>query len=401
MPADAEAAPSPLGMPDFTITEQHLDTGLRGYPVGTVRTSAVDPERGVTYAGYPVEDLQDLPAEHVVYLLLHKELPTEAQARALREDLARRSAVDPAVFDVLRALPRQGHPMEWFLAAIVALGMTGKTGDYREDGLGIIARISTVVAAIFRLREGWGEPIPPRHDLPLHENFAQMLGVRGAHPILPELLRLFYVLHLDHGGGNLSTFVGKAVASGKADMYASMVGAMAALYGPRHGRANQECLQFVRDVGTSDPQAAEAKVREILASGGLVFGFGHAVLRSEDPRAKIQYEFASRHFPGHPLLAVCHTLRKVVPPILAENPKIQNPWPNVDAVSGSLLTAAGLEDPEYYTLLFGWSRVAGIACQIVDERHAPGKKDGFPIYRPKYVAVDQPPRRRPRPHTAK
>ena len=84
----------------------------------------------------------------------------------------------------------------------------------------------------------------------------------------------------------------------------------------------------------------------------------------------------------------------MVPPILKENPKIANPYPNVDAVSGSLLTAAGLTDPEYYTLLFGWSRVAGIAAQIVDERIVPGKKDGFPIYRPKYIAQGQPPRER-------
>jgi citrate synthase len=168
---------------------------------------------------------------------------------------------------------------------------------------------------------------------------------------------------------------------------------MAALYGPRHGRANQEALEFVQQIGTSDPKAAEAKVRKILEDGGLVFGFGHAVLRAEDPRAQVQYDFGAKHFPDHPLVKTAITLRKVVPPILKENPKISNPYPNVDAVSGSLLTAAGLKDPEYYTLLFGWSRVAGIACQIVDERVVPGKKDGFPIYRPKYVAVDQPPRR--------
>ena len=109
-----------------------------------------------------------------------------------------------------------------------------------------------------------------------------------------------------------------------------------------------------------------------------MFGFGHAVLRQEDPRATIQYAWGDRStsrrtsWSRRPI-----TLRNVVPPILKENPKIQNPYPNVDAVSGSLLTAAGLTDPDYYTLLFGWSRVAGIAAQIVDERNYPGKKDGL------------------------
>ncbi len=382
------AAPKTL----FEITEAHLNSGLRGYPVGTCRTSAVSPTLGVTYVGYTLQDLKDLAAEEVIYLLLHKELPSAEQTAALKADMAKRSAIDPRVYDVLHALPKEGHPMEWLIAGLSALGMTGKSedNDYREDCLNLIARISTLVAAIYRIREGWGDPIEPSHELSFHENFAHMLGMDDAPPVLADLLRLFYILHMDHGGGNLSTFVGKAVASGKADMYSSIASAMAALYGPRHGRANQECLAFVKSIGTSDATAAEAKVREIMAAGGLVFGFGHAVLRQEDPRATIQYEFGAQHFPDNELVKTARTLREVVPPILKENPKISNPYPNVDAVSGSILTAAGLTNPDYYTLLFGWSRVAGIACQIVDERNFPGKKDGLPIYRPKYIAENQP-----------
>jgi len=384
----SEATTKPL----FEITEAHLDTGLRGFPVGTCRTSAVDPEKGVTYVGYTLDQLVDLPAEHVIYLLLNKELPSDDDADALRAELAKRSPIDPAVFTALKALPKEGHPMEWLMTGLMLLGMTGKTGDYREDALNLIARITTLVAAIFRIREGWGDPIEPRHDLAFHENFAHMLGMDDAPDVLAEFLRIFYILHMDHGGGNLSTFTGKAIASGKADIYASIAGAMGALYGPRHGRANQECLKFVKSIGTSDPKAAEERVRGILADGGLVFGFGHAVLRKEDPRARIQYGFAQEHFADHELVKTALTLRTVVPSILKENPKIKNPYPNVDAVSGSIMTAAGLTNPEYYTLLFGWSRVAGIASQIVDERTFPGKKDGLAIYRPKYLAKDQPSR---------
>ncbi len=384
------AAPKVL----FEITEAHLNSGLRGYPVGTCRTSAVSPTEGVTYVGHTLDELKDLPAEHIIYLLQHKELPDAAETEALKADMARRSAIDPRVYDLLRTLPKEGHPMEWLITGISALGMTGKTvdNDYREDGLNLVARISTLVAAIYRIREGWGDPIEPHYDLPFHENFAHMLGIEDAPPVLADLLRLFYILHMDHGGGNLSTFVGKAVASGKADMYSSIASAMAALSGPRHGRANQECLAFVKSIGTSEPSAVEARVREIMAAGGLVYGFGHAVLRAEDPRAKIQYAFGREHFPDDELVKTACTLREVVPPILKENPKISNPYPNVDAISGSLLTAAGLTNPDYYTMLFGWSRVAGIAAQIVDERTFPGKKDGLPIYRPKYFAAEPPAR---------
>ena len=377
----------------FEITEANLNTGLRGYPVGTCKTSAVSPTLGVTYVGYTLDELQDKSAEEVIYLLLNKELPNEEQTAALRADMAKRSTIDARVYDVLRTLPKEGHPMEWLITGLSVLGMTGKTADndYGEDCLNLIARISTLSAAIYRIREG-NEPIEPKHDLSFHENFAYMLGLEGDATVLADLFRLFYILHMDHGGGNLSTFIGKGVASGKADMYASIASAMAALYGPRHGRANQECLAFVKEVGTPDPAACEARVREIMAAGGLIFGFGHAVLREEDPRARIQYEFGAKHFPENDLVRTAITLRSVVPPILKENPRISNPYPNVDAISGSLLTAAGLTNPDYYTLLFGWSRVAGIAAQIVDERAYPGKKDGLPIYRPKYIAEGQPAR---------
>jgi len=379
----------------FEVRQSHLNTGLRGVPVGTCRTSAVSPEKGVSYGGYPIAELATLPPENVIHLLLKKHLPTPDEAKAFAADLRKRAEVPPKVFDLLAALPRDGHPMEWFIAGLLYLGMTGKTGDWMEDALNCIARVNAVAAAVFRIRAGWGKPIPPRADLGYAANFAHMLGAPGAHPELPELLRLFHVLHMDHGGGNLSTFTGKAVASGHADVYVSLAAAMASLYGPLHGRANQECLRFVREVGTTDKKQVEAFVRDLLAKGGKVFGFGHAVLRKEDPRAKVQYAFAEKHFANGPLVKTVLLLREVVPPILMENPKISNPYPNVDAVSGSLLHAAGLNDDSYYTVLFGWSRVVGIAAQIVDERVHMRDGKGVPIYRPRYVAESQPERHLP------
>jgi len=374
----------------FEIHQSQLNTGLRGFPVGTCRTSAVNADKGVSYGGYPVAELAKLPSEDVIHLLIHKRLPTPDEAKVFHEDLRKRAEVPKKVFDLLKALPREGHPMEWFIAGLVYLGMTGKTGDWTEDALNCIARVNAVTAAIFRIRGGWGDPIPPRGDLGYAANFAHMLGAPGAHPQLGELLRLFHVLHMDHGGGNLSTFTGKAVASGHADVYVSLAAAMASLYGPLHGRANQECLRFVKEIGTSDKKQVEAFVRDLLAKGGKIFGYGHAVLRKEDPRAKVQYAFAEKHFANDPHVKTALVLREVAPPILMENPKISNPYPNVDAVSGSLLHAAGLKDDNYYTVLFGWSRVVGIAAQIVDERVHLRDGKGVPIYRPRYVAEGQP-----------
>ena len=205
-------------------------------------------------------------------------------------------------------------------------------------------------------------------------------------------MRFFFILHMDHGGGNLSTFSGKAVASGRASVYASLASAMNALSGPLHGRANQACLEFVQRIGTSAHSEIEDFVRSELAAKRPIYGFGHGVLRAEDPRARLLIELGSEICPDDEYFQVVKALREVVPPILKEHPKIKNPYPNVDIASGSLLHAIGFRKPHYYTTFFGWARVAGICAQILDERNSRDGR-GVPIYRPKYIAKDQPFRR--------
>src|SRR5690606_37829398 len=118
---------------------------------------------------------------------------------------------------------------------------------------------------------------------------------------LTRVMRLFNLLHYDHNGGNLSTFVGKAVASGLEPLYGSLAAAMTALAGPRHGRANQDALDLLQEevqhLGKeASSEAVELFVREKLAAKELIYGFGHAVLRVEDPRASVCYEFCQKHF---------------------------------------------------------------------------------------------------------
>ena len=374
----------------FEVLVSHLNTGLRGVPVGTCRTSSVSKDKGVSYGGYPVAELAGLPAECVIHLMLHKELPHGSREKEFADELRRRQEVPQKVFDMLAQLPKDAHPMLWLSAGIQFLGMTCKTGDWREDGLNLIAKVNGLTAAIFRIREGWGDPIAPRDDLDYAANFVHMLGAPDATERLADVLRQFHVLHMDHGGGNLSTFTGKAIASGHADIYTSMSGAMGALYGPLHGGANERVLDFVKTIGTSDKAEVEKFVRKTLDDGGKIFGFGHAVLRQEDPRARVQYEFGRDHYGDNELIKTALALREVVPEVLKGIPKIQNPYPNVDAISGSLLTAAGLPQSEYYTALFGWSRVVGISAQIIDERLVLRDGKGVPIYRPRFIAEGQP-----------
>ena len=380
----------------FSISEGHLDSGLRGIPVGTCHTSYVDPIEGVHYVGYPVGDLANLEEEDVIFLLMHKRLPDSDESAAFRKELADRGEEMPnGALRVLEHLtPGSGHPMDWLSIGIMAMGASETTGDVRVDSMNLIARMPELMARIFLLRGGHPEKIRPRNtELGLVENFVHMLGVDGEEAeMMNRVLRFFFILHMDHGGGNLSTFSGKAVASGRASVYASLASAMNALSGPLHGRANQACLEFVQRIGTSDPKEIEDFVRSELAARRPIYGFGHGVLRAEDPRARLLIELGSEVCPDDEYYKIAKALREVVPPILKEHPKISNPYPNVDLASGSLLHAIGFRKPNYYTTFFGWARVAGICAQILDERNARDGR-GVPIYRPKYIARDQPHRR--------
>jgi len=381
--------------PLMTVTTAHLNTGLRGIPVGTCLTSFVTPTEGVHYCGYPIADIAHLPVEDVIHLLFEKELPTPEQGEAFRADLAARGAVDGSVNAVLASLPRTGHPMDWLSIGIHALGMVDATEDVRENALNLVARLPRLLGLIYRYREGRSDGIPADDlSLGLVDRFIHTLEPEGADVTkMREVLNAYLVLHLDHGGGNLSTFTGKATASGKATLYASMASAMNSLSGPLHGRANQSCLEFVLRVGTSDAEQVERFIRAELEANRPVYGFGHAVLRAEDPRATYQFALGERLCPDDPNFAIVRTLREVAPRVLAENPKISNPNANVDIASGTLLHHVGLTDPEYYTTFFGWARVAGIGAQIVDERTVMRSGKGVPIYRPKYIAEGQTTRR--------
>ena len=373
------------------VTSDHLNTGLRGVPVGTCRTSFVTPTEGVHYCGYPIAELAAFAPEDIIYLLFNKELPTPEQSKRIRSELAARATIPGDVESVLKTLPRDGHPMDWLSVGIHTLGMLETTNDWRADAMNLIARMPRLMGLIFRIRDGRAEEIPADDpQASLVDRFVNALDLKGVDKEkMTRVISTYLVLHMDHGGGNLSTFSGKAIASGHATLYSSMAGAMNALSGPLHGRANQSCLEFVLRVGTSDPAEVERFVRAELDAKRPVFGFGHAVLRTEDPRATVQFALGEEICPEDENFKIITALREVAPRVLGENPKISNPNANVDIASGALLHHIGLTDPTYYTTFFGWARVAGIGAQIVDERSVMRDGKGTPIYRPKYIAEEQ------------
>ncbi len=375
----------------FEITKDQLETGMRGIPVGYCVTSQVDPEKGLYYKGVPISELSSCDPVEVIYLLYHGQRGNDRELNEFRKDLQRRSEIDQSVIYHVQALPKQGRPMEMFAAALLILGMHEKTEDYREDCLNLIAKLPSLAATLINYHAGWGETPKSRPELGYMQNFVHMLNVPGSNKeMLSDVLRMFNILHFDHGGGNLSAFTSKAIASGLQNLYASIAGGMAALGGPLHGRANQDCLNFVKKIHDElgDDASAddiEHKVRELLEQHKKVFGFGHAVLRVEDPRASLFYEYGKQHFEGDSLFKLALQLRERGSKVLGEDGKVSDPHPNVDAISGTILSAAGFPYPEYFTVLFGLSRSVGIAIQIVYERCIAREGKGLPIIRPKYL----------------
>lgn len=379
----------------FEITKEQLETGLRGYPVGYCTTSYVDPMKGLFYRGRPIIELAKWDPERVIYLLYYGKEGSAQDILSFSQELKKRSYCSQAVVRHIENLPKQGHPMKLFNSALLLLGMLEGQKDYKEDCLNLIAKIPHLVATVINHHAGWGATPPPNVEMGYMENFAHMLQVPNIEKKdLAEVFRLFNILHYDHGGGNLSAFVGKAVASGLEDLYGAICAAMCALAGPRHGKANQDSLEFLctllEEVGeVITEEQLEISLRKRLQNQQLLYGFGHAVLRAEDPRATILYQLAEEKFSEHPLIKVALNLRHIGPKVLKGYPKISNPYPNIEAISGAALTAAGFHYPEYLTVVFGLARSVGIAIQIIYERYEARNGKGTPIVRPRYLFKSQ------------
>jgi len=202
-------------------------------------------------------------------------------------------------------------------------------------------------------------------------------------------MRLYLTIHADHEGGNASAHTAHLIGSTLSDVYLSYSGAMDSLAGPLHGLANQEVIKFIfemieksgSDVLTNDQ--VKKFVEDTLASGRVIPGYGHAVLREPDPRFTAQRLFAEDYIKDSNIVKLVWQLFEVVPPVLEGLGKVKNPWPNVDAHSGAILVHYGLKEYQYYTVLFGVSRALGVLASACWSRAM-----GFPLERPKSVNTD-------------
>lgn len=392
------------------ITIEQAIGGARDIKCLVTDISYLDPFEGIRFRGFTIpEVLAKLPkvpggempyVEGFFFFLLTGDIPSVEDVNEVAEEFRKRHDIPKYVYDVLKAMPTDSHPMVMLSAAILSMQResefvkeynTGKLkkNDYwsptYEDGLNLLAKLPGIAALIYRLKYKNGDIIPSDPKLDLGGNFAHMMGIKKPYD---DVARMYFILHSDHESGNVSAHTGHLIASALSDLYYAVSGLVNGLAGPLHGLANQEVLSWLQGVydsmGGKIPTEEEMKkfVWDTLKGGQVIPGFGHAVLRKTDPRYMAQREFCLKHLPNDPLFKYVDLLFKVVPPILVEQGKAKNPWPNVDAQSGVIQWFYGLKEYDFYTVLFAVGRALGVVANVIWDRGL-----GYSLERPKSVTT--------------
>ncbi|RPD60971.1 citrate synthase [Lentinus tigrinus ALCF2SS1-7] len=393
------------------VLVDQLYGGMRGLPALIWDGSVLDAEEGIRFRGKSIPEIQEaLPKapggseplpEGLFWLLVTGEIPTQEQVNALSKDWAARSSLPSFVEEIIDRCPPTLHPMSQFSLAVTALnhdsafakayqqGISKK--EYWqptfEDAMDLIAKLPNIAGRIYRNVYGGGKLPAIDADKDYSYNLANLLGFADKSDFV-ELMRLYITIHSDHEGGNVSAHTGKLVGSALSDPFLAFAASLNGLAGPLHGLANQEVLLWLRKMQSKiGENATDDAVREYvwstLKGGQVVPGYGHAVLRKTDPRYTAQREFALKHLPNDPLFKLVSQVFNIVPGVLLEAGKAKNPWPNVDAHSGALLTHYGLTQMQFYTVLFGVSRAFGVAAQLIWDRAL-----GAPLERPKSYSTE-------------
>lgn len=375
--------------------------------------SYLDPQEGIRFRGKTIpETFEALPkaagseyptVESFWYFLLTGEVPTPEQVADVEAEFKTRQQVPEYVFQALRALPLDSHPMVMLSSGILAMQRDSKfaafysSGKFNkmtawehvyEDASDIVARIPVLAAFIYNLKYRGDKQISIDPKLDLGANFAQMIGQSEQYK---DVARMYFILHSDHESGNVSAHATHLVHSALSDPYYAYAAGLAGLAGPLHGLANQEVLgwilEFQKKLNGAEPttENVTAALWDTLNAGQVVPGYGHAVLRKTDPRYMAQREFCLKTtgLKDDKLFKLVSMIFETAPGVLTEHGKTKNPWPNVDAQSGVIQWYYGLKEWDFYTVLFGVGRALGCMANITWDRGL-----GYPIERPKSVTTD-------------
>jgi citrate synthase len=364
------------------ITTGEADFGLMTYDPAFTNTAAcrsrityIDGDRGIlNYRGYPIEQLAERSNYlETAYLILNGELPTRSQYDAWVYNITHHTIVHENIKGLLDGFRYDAHPMGMLLATVGALSTFYPEAKHihdpevrRAQAFRLIAKMPTLAA--FAYRHSVGMPFAyPDNDLSYCGNFLQMMFRMTelkykVNPVLERALEVLFILHADHEQ-NCSTSAMRNVGSSEVDPYSATAAAIAALYGPLHGGANEAVLRMLKEIGSKEH--IPDFIKDVKTSGGEVrlMGFGHRVYKNYDPRAQIIKRMADQVFEvtgRNPLLDIALELERIA---LEDEYFVKRKlYPNVDFYSGLIYQAMKFP-ADMFPVLFAIPRTSGWLAQ--------------------------------------
>jgi citrate synthase len=363
-----------------------LNTGLRGFKVATTNISDVDGDAGrLIYRGYLVQDLAGkVSFEEVAYLLLYERLPQKEELENFNKQLAGERGIPPEVIAALETRPKNSLPMDILQAAVAMLAHHDPDArKYSPEAtlrmaIKLIAKFPTIVAAWERIRNN-NPPVAPDPDLSHAANFLYMLNGKIPDDELAGFFDTCLVLHAEHSF-NASTFSARQVASTRAHIYSAVVAGIGSLSGELHGGANTRVMEMLLDIG--DVDRVEAYVNNLFDTGGKIMGMGHAVYKTDDPRAHILAPM-SKKMGERTGESKWYELSKILEKKgkeIFKQKKGRDIYVNVDFYSASLYYYMGIP-VDLFTPLFAMARISGWAAHVIEEQFG-GAASKPVLYRP-------------------
>lgn len=364
--------------------------GLRNIEVADTKICSIDGENGkLTYRGFDIFDLvKNSTFEETSYLLLFGDLPTSQQLQDFKKKLYASRDIPAQVISAMKERPKSASPMDVIQSSVSMLADFDEnlSDDSRQvnidRAISLIAKLPTIVSTWNCIRHGLAI-IEPSKDLTHAANTLYMFNGKEPDKEFARDFDACLILHAEHSF-NASTFAARAVASTRAHMYASVAAAVGALSGELHGGANVKVMQALQEIKSVDN--VERWVKERLDSGGRIMGMGHAVYKTDDPRAKILREM-SRRLAAKTNMKWYEITKKIEDVAKKEMRKRKQAeiFANVDLYSASVYYMMDIPI-DLNTPIFAIARVSGWASHIIEEKFAEAQPKPV-LYRPKATYV--------------
>ena len=351
------------------MTEENVELhrGLREVYIDRTTSSYIDGKEGkLYYRGYNIDDLAtNCSFEEIIYLVMMGDLPTKSELTNFTTELRSNMTIPDQIVDVIRAT-KEAHPMDVLRTAVSALAAFDDEVDDNSPeatlrkGTRLTAQAPTIVTAHARIRDG-KDPVQPDPNLGLAANFLYMLFGEVPDPRDAALIDKDFVLHAEHGL-NASSFGARVSASTQADLHCAITTGISVLKGPSHGGAAESVMTMALEIGNEEN--AEKYIKDTLAGGGRIMGFGHRVYRAVDPRSlHLQddlKELGERK--GEPKwYSILQQVLEAMQPYAR-----RGICQNVDFFSGAMYFLLNIPE-DLFISIFAMGRIPGWTAQVVEQ----------------------------------